>query len=114
MAQAHPSPALVCVPDAIPAGERASHFALARQLFSELAHERAELPDGYAFRFSQDELQSVAKFVDNERKCCPFVTFAIELADQSGPLWIRMTGPEGTREILHAELGLGGNACTCR
>jgi hypothetical protein len=59
----HEAAALACVPSAIPAAERAGHFALARELFIERAQERTELPDGYAFRFLPDELESVARFM---------------------------------------------------
>lgn len=105
-------PALACVPSAIPAAERTAHFELARHLFMRRAIERLALPQGYAFRFDSSEFEDVARFVTNERKCCPFLTFEVELAAQSGPLWLRMTGPEGTREILDAELNLG-RSCGC-
>ena len=68
-------PDLACVPSAIPAAERAAHFALGRKLFTELAEERTDLPSGYAFRFRPDALVALARFVANERKCCPFVSF---------------------------------------
>ncbi len=106
------APALACVPSAIPAAERQRHFELARELFTTLAQERVQLPDGYAFKFAADEFEAVARFVTNERKCCPFLSFEVELAAQSGPIWLRMTGPEGTREVLDAELGLA-RACGC-
>ena len=35
-----------------------------------------------------------------------------QLAAQSGPIWLLMTGPEGTREVLDAELSLA-RACGC-
>lgn len=103
---------IACVPSAIPAAERASHFALAHELFHELAQERAELRDGYAFRFEPDVFEAVARFVANERKCCPFMNFELSLARESGPVWLRMTGPAGTREVVQAELGLAGS-CSC-
>ena len=105
-------PSLACVPRAIPAHERANHFALAKQLLNEAALERADLPAGYGFRFAADGLQQIFRFVVNERQCCPFVHFTIELSPDSGPIWLRMTGPEGTREVLEAELDLPG-ACGC-
>jgi len=92
-----------CVPGAIAPEEREAHFALARLLFGELVEERAALPNGYAYRFPPDALGRVARFVANERKCCPFLSFELVIAE-SGPLWLRMTGPAGTREILDAEL----------
>jgi hypothetical protein len=106
------APELACLPGAIPAAERQAHFSLARKLFHERAEERATLPNGYAIRFCPDALEAVARFVANERKCCPFMSFEVTLAPESGPLWLRMTGPEGTRSVLDAELNLAGS-CGC-
>lgn len=103
-----------CVPSAIPADERQAHFALARELFASRAQEHRDLPEGYAIRFANDEFEAVARFVANERKCCPFMSFDLTLAPKSGPLWLRMTGPEGTRRVLQAELNLTvGAQCHC-
>ena len=107
------TPELACVPSAIPAAARQGHFALARELFGVRAAERIALPNGYAIRFSADAFESVARFVANERKCCPFVSFEIALTHEAGPLWLRMTGPEGTRDILEAELNLTSSCSSC-
>jgi hypothetical protein len=105
---------LACVPTAIPAAERSAHFALARKLFLELAEKREDLPSGYVFRFKVSALEPVARFVENERKCCPFMTFELEIAPASGPLWLRMTGPDGTRALLDAEFNLSGSSLSSR
>jgi hypothetical protein len=105
-------PALACVPSAIPASERPGHFSLARELFEVRALERMRLPNGYAVRFQSDAFEALARFVANERKCCPFLTFELTLHPASGPLWLRMTGPEGTHTVLDAELNLDGG-CDC-
>ncbi|HEX6747418.1 MAG TPA: hypothetical protein VF092_09045 [Longimicrobium sp.] len=94
---------VACVPSAIPADERAEHAVLARRLFAEASLETRPLPDGWALRFAPEELEQVARFVSLERLCCPFVTFTIEVAPGSG-LWLRMTGPEGTREVFEAAM----------
>lgn len=107
-----PTPALACVPSAIPAIERTAHFELARDLFTNRATERVSLPEGYGFRFDSSAFDDVARFVTNERKCCPFLTFEVQVAAQSGSVWLRMTGPDGTREVLDAELNRG-DACGC-
>jgi hypothetical protein len=99
------STALACVPGAIPLAERPAHFALLARLFGEAVRERHDLPDGYAFRFDAESFEQVARFVANERRCCPFLTFTVELAQEAGPIWLRLTGPPGTRELLDAELG---------
>ena len=97
---------LACVAGAIPPGERAAHFALLRALFGRAARERIALPDGYAFRFDVDAFDDVTRFVGNERRCCPFLTFVLELSQGESTLWLRLTGPAGTREFLADELSL--------
>jgi hypothetical protein len=103
---------LACVPGAIPAGERSDHFARARKLLLQFATDRTELPNGYAFSFDATALTEVARFIDNERKCCPFLTFEFKVTPDAGPLHLRMTGPEGSRAVLEAELSLS-RSCDC-
>jgi hypothetical protein len=106
------TPELACIPAAIPGAERHGHFELARELFGRQVQERAALPNGYAIRFRADALRAVAQFVSNERKCCPFMHFELTLGPGSEALWLRMTGPEGTRGVLDAELNQAGS-CGC-
>lgn len=96
---------LACVPDAIPSADRPAHFALIGRLF-ENVREKVILDDGYAVRFDAAAFGDVARFVENERLCCPFLAFTLEVQPGGGPLWLRMTGPEGTREFLDVELPL--------
>lgn len=103
---------LFCVPSAIPAGKRLQHFALARQLFSTKALERRDLSNGYAIRFSQGDFEAVTRFVANERLCCPFLQFEVRVEPDAGSLWLQMSGPQGTREVLAAELSLT-KSCQC-
>jgi len=49
-------------------------------------------------------LDGVARFVSAEQRCCPFLRFEIVVAAADGPVWLQMTGPDGTREFLAAEL----------
>lgn len=105
------APELVCRPGAIPTAERQAHLALARELLEKQATERIALPNGYGIRFPPDALESVARFVVNERKCCPFLSFELTLGPDAGPLWLRMTGPDGTRAVLDDELNLASSRC---
>jgi hypothetical protein len=98
------SSVLACVPGAIAADERPAHFALLHRLFTEKVQERKEIVDGYAFRFEAADYEDVVRFVINERLCCPFVTFGVDVSAHAGSLWLTMRGPVGTREFLDAEL----------
>jgi hypothetical protein len=54
-------------------------------------------PTAPAFQVAAEKLVELARFIDNEHKCCPFMAFSLEIPPDSGPIWLRMTGPEGTR-----------------
>src|SRR5438067_2381627 len=109
-----PSFDLVCVPGAIAPGERVAHFVLGYRLFAKLAKERIDLPSGVALRLHADNISEVARFVANERKCCPFLRIEIEISPGGGSMWLRLSGPEGTRELIDAELGLAmAGSCGC-
>ena len=97
--------ALACDLTAIPADVREEHVISAPQLFS-LAQEVQELPNGYAIRFLNEpgRFMAIAKFIENERLCCPFFNFGLETEPNSGPLWLRLTGGEGVKEILQTTL----------
>lgn len=96
---------LACDLTAIPADVREEHVITAPQLFA-LAQEVQELPNGYAIRFANEpgRFMAIAKFIENERLCCPFFNFGLEVGPNSGPLWLRLTGGEGVKEILQTTL----------
>ncbi|MBI3797735.1 MAG: hypothetical protein HY268_12310 [Deltaproteobacteria bacterium] len=97
---------IACDFSALTAEQRAHRQILARQMHA-VTKEVRELPDGYAFRFSAEpELcLTLAEFITLERLCCPFFTFILELEREGGPLWLRLTGHEGVKQFLQAELG---------
>ena len=106
---------LACVPGAIPKHERASHFALAKRLLR-AGPSHHPISNGHEWRLPADTLTDVARFIANERLCCPFLRFEFVLEPGDAELLLRMTGPYGAREVLDAELGLtgcGGNECGC-
>jgi hypothetical protein len=95
-----------CDTTAIPPERRGGHHALIRRLMTEAAEEISELPDGLAFRFPAEEYDAVTEFVGLERLCCPFLTFVLEVSLDRGPLRLRLTGPEGVKGFIRAELHL--------
>ena len=95
---------LACDLSAIALEQRAGHQALATQLFRQAAQERTELTDGYAFRFPAERYADLTAFIANERLCCPFFTFTLEVTADQGPLWLHITGREGAKAILQGAL----------
>ena len=72
--------------------------------------EARELPDGYAIRFPSEGsiFLAIAEWITLERLCCPFLRFALEMDSEGGPTWLRLTGREGVKEFLRAELAARG------
>ena len=101
---------LACDMTAIPAEQRPIHLAASRKLFSQIQETR-ESADGYHFRFTNDAdiLSGLAEFVALERLCCPFLSFAIEVEPENGPIWLRLSGREGVKAFIKEEVsGLTG------
>ena len=96
---------LACDLTAIPADVRGEHIVSASQLFS-TAQEVQELPDGYAIRFANEpgKFMDIANFIEHDRLCCPFFNFGVEVEPNSGPLWLRLTGGEGVKELVQTIL----------
>jgi hypothetical protein len=95
---------LACHPEAISAGQREEHVHTSRQVFAAVL-ERRELPDGYAFRLSEEQttLLQVAEYLSNERRCCSFFHYTLDLEPFAQGVWLTIRGPEGVKEgILEA------------
>jgi hypothetical protein len=68
---------------------------------------REVLADGLRWRFapSRDLLELVVRVVDAERQCCPFLRFDLTVDPGGGPMWLAVTGPSGTQDLLEAVTG---------
>lgn len=96
---------VACDPLALPSPEGfATHVAEGHRLLS-LALERRELSDGWALHLPGDDatVRSCTEWILGERRCCPFFTFSLE-CEPAGDLWMRITGPEGAKDVLRVEL----------
>lgn len=94
-----------CDMTAIAPEERPLHRAAIAGVFG--ATEAVEaLSDGYAFRLAGGAamLARAADFIDRERLCCPFFGFVLKL-EPGGPLWLHLTGREGVKPFIRAEIG---------
>lgn len=97
--------ALACDLTAIPSDVREEHILTSPQLFA-MAQEVQDLPNGFAIRFLNESgnFMSIAKFIENERLCCPFFNFVLEIEPNNGHLWLKLTGAEGVKELLQITL----------
>jgi hypothetical protein len=64
--------------------------------------EVAELADGYRFRLPADSamLVQTAQYMSNERLCCAFLRFTLEVTPGAGPMWLSVTGGEGVKAYI--------------
>jgi hypothetical protein len=94
-----------CDMTAIAADQRGAHFATIEELFRAVEEVR-ELPNGYAFRLANDPhvILTAAQFIALERLCCPFFGFALEIENEGEAVWLRLTGREGVKPFIMAEI----------
>jgi hypothetical protein len=90
---------------AIDASQGEQYVNTARQVFA-AAQERRDLPDGYAFRLSEEHttLLQVAEYLTNDRRCCPFFHYTLSIEPEARAVWLAITGPEGVKEGIMASL----------
>jgi len=95
----------VCDLTVLNESEREEFASVTESLFSAMQETR-ELENGFAFRFLNQpgQLVQITEFIERESQCCPFLNFTLEVEPSSGPLWLHISGEEGTKEFLRAEL----------
>jgi hypothetical protein len=98
--------AFACDMNAIAPEQRDAHLATIQRLFRSVQSKR-ELPDGYAFELpnESDVLLTAAEFISLERLCCPFFGFGLEIESEGGSVWLSLTGREGVKPFIMAEIG---------
>ena len=96
---------LFCDLTALTDEERQEHTRVSEEIFASLEIVK-EVSDGYAFRFpaTADMLQTVATFIARERRCCPFYDFTVKVEREGGPLWLHLTGRDGVKAFIQAEM----------
>lgn len=86
--------------------ERQQHLATIQELFGAVQEIR-ELADGYSFRLESNDymLLQAAEFIMKEQLCCPFFRFNIDAKPNGDIFWLSLTGPEGVKPFIKAEIG---------
>jgi hypothetical protein len=94
-----------CNLKALTAAERTEHSKRGTQLVESILR-RTELEDGYAFEVDGRRVSftDLAAWTEFERRCCPFFDFNLEWRRENGPVTLRLTGRNGVKQFIEAEL----------
>ena len=70
------------------------------------SHSKEAIPGGFRWSFSESMglLQAIARVIEAERICCKFLRFRLTVEPDGGPLFMEITGPDGTQEFLDSVL----------
>lgn len=74
--------------------------------FKDAVLEVKEMETGYAYRFPTD-VKSIAELADlitSEHLCCAFLRFNLIVEPGDGPIWLELSGPDGTKDFLNSLL----------
>ncbi len=95
---------IVCVVSALTEDERKRRVELAN-IISQKKVSVSELENGYSVEFSDTAIWAlVTEFVTLESKCCPFLNFALVWEAENVGIRIEITGPNGVKEFIKAEM----------
>jgi hypothetical protein len=95
---------LVCNMGVFTASQREAHIHNTTELI-QVVQSVQEVGNGYEFRFPNETefISKIAEFILNERLCCPFLKFTLNVFSNNEPVSLSLTGPIGTQEFLRAE-----------
>jgi len=87
---------------------RKRHFDVLGPRLRALKQAVRELPDGYEFRLPGDPqtVSMVTEWAAGERRCCPFFDIEIRMGREGGPLWLKLTGREGTKQFIKVDAAM--------
>jgi hypothetical protein len=76
--------------------------------FRQFVKEKLELENGFQFEFDSNNevMDRIFGLVKLERQCCAFLTFDLTVRNEINPIYLKITGPEGTKDFLLHELEL--------
>ena len=93
---------LACNLSALTPTERKEHAALSRRVASAFTSPEGT-PDGWTFVLPVEMLADVAKWIDGERKCCPFLRFSLVIEPGGQTARLTLSGREGVKDFLASE-----------
>ena len=102
-----PDSPFYCDLTALSAEQRKSYEALIPRMMATFK-QIDELPNGYRLPFTpgNETLGITAEFISFESLCCPFLDFSLQVLSNDEQAYLDITGPEGVKDFLQAELGM--------
>jgi hypothetical protein len=96
-----------CNMNALSREERQRYGALSAKLVAARVSVR-ELANGYEWTLKRDgaPLRELAEWIELESRCCPFLTFGVELRGDANSTVVRLTGGKDVKEFIKAEFGM--------
>jgi hypothetical protein len=90
--------------DVFTPAQRHAHFQNTTRLIQTVQSVQ-EVDNGYRFTFANEPrlISQIAEFIANERLCCPFLEFTLNVAADRESISLALSGPNGTQEFLRAE-----------
>lgn len=67
-----------------------------------------ETDHGYAYRFPGTDIMidRLSEFIKTERQCCEFFSFVLKIGKGDEPVWLELSGPDGSKDFIRSELAL--------
>jgi hypothetical protein len=95
---------LVCNMGVFTPTQRESHIQKTTELIRAVQNVH-KVENGYELTFPNETefISRIAEFISNERLCCPFLNFTLNIVSNREPVSLSLTGPLGTQEFLRAE-----------
>ena len=95
---------LVCNMGVFTPSQRQAHIQTITELMQGVQSVQ-KVKNGYEFTFPNETelISKIAEFISNERLCCPFLKFSVNVLSNSQPISLLLTGPIGTQEFLRME-----------
>ena len=99
-------PPIACRMNALDKSQRQRQQALLEKVRRSVLAKH-DLPDGLGLSFPSDPalFLEVAEWISLERRCCPFLAFALEWKDDD-TVSVRLTGQPGIKKVIAAEMGI--------
>ena len=85
--------------------EREHHMQVAQELFAKTIELR-ESEDAYALRLPDEDgiILKMAEFIQDDRKCCAFINFGIDIEPQGKGIWLLLKGGAEVKEAIKSDV----------